>query len=48
MNRAKEHIYEKFRRVLPQWYHFIDSSFLPAPMKDQYKDLVQSRAAILY
>ena len=47
-DKVIEHIYEKFRRVLPQWYHFIDSSFLPAPMKDQYKDLVQSRAAILY
>ena len=40
-------IYEKFRKVLPQWYDFIDVSFLPEQMKVAYKQLIQSRSAIL-
>jgi len=45
--KAIENVYEKFRKVLPQWYSFIDMSFLPEPMKEEYKQLIQSRSAIL-
>ena len=42
-----ENVYEKFRKVLPQWYYFIDVSFLPESMKEEYKQLIQSRSTIL-
>lgn len=45
--KAIENVYEKFRKVLPQWYDFIDTSFLPEQMKEEYKQLIQSRSAIL-
>ncbi len=45
--KAIENIYEKFRKVLPQWYDFIDVSFLTEPMKEEYKQLIQNRSAIL-
>jgi len=41
------YIYDKFRKVLPQWYSFIDTSFLPQQMKDEYKQLIQSRGNII-
>lgn len=45
--KAIENVYEKFRKVLPQWYDFIDVSFLTEPMKEEYKQLIQNRSAIL-
>lgn len=42
-----ENVYKKFRKVLPQWYDFIDMSFLPEQMKEEYKQLIQNRSAIL-
>lgn len=45
--KAIENVYEKFSKVLPQWYDFIDASFLPGPMKEEYKQLIQDRSAIL-
>ncbi len=45
--KAIENVYEKFKKVLPQWYNFIDTSFLPDQMKDEYKQLIQSRSFIL-
>ena len=44
--KAIENVYEKFRKVLPQWYDFIDVSFLPEQMKEKYKQLIQNRSAI--
>jgi serine/threonine-protein kinase HipA len=45
--KAIENVYEKFSKVLPQWYDFIDTSFLPEQMKEEYKQLIQNRFAIL-
>ncbi|HAD00686.1 HipA domain-containing protein [Macellibacteroides fermentans] len=45
--KAVENVYEKFRKVLPEWYNFIDMSFLPEQMKEEYKQLIQNRSAIL-
>lgn len=42
-----ENVYEKFSKVLPQWYDFIDVSFLPEQTKEEYKQLIQNRSAIL-
>lgn len=46
-DKAIENVYEKFRKVIPQWYDFIDLSFLPEAMKDEYKQLIMSRSSIL-
>lgn len=46
-NKVIENIYEKFRKVVPQWYDFIDSSFLPEQMKAEYKVLIRNRSVIL-
>lgn len=46
-DRAIENVYDKFRKVLPEWFVFIDSSFLPDEMKEKYKALIQERWAIL-
>jgi len=45
--KAIENVYDKFRKILPQWYDFIDASFLPEQMKEEYKYLIQNRSAIL-
>lgn len=45
--KAIENVYDKFRKILPQWYDFIDVSFLPEQMKEEYKYLIQNRSAIL-
>lgn len=45
--KVMENIYKKFRKVLPIWYDFIDISFLPKPIKESYKALIQQRAIIL-
>lgn len=46
--KAIDNVYERFRKVLPQWYNLIDNSFLPEPMKADYKALIESRSSILY
>lgn len=45
--KAIENVYDKFRKILPQWNDFIDVSFLPEQMKEEYKYLIQNRSAIL-
>lgn len=45
--KAIENVYDKFRKILPKWYDFIDVSFLPEQMKEEYKYLIQNRSAIL-
>lgn len=42
-DRAIENVYDKFRKVIPEWLLFIDSSFLPDEMKEQYKTLIQEK-----
>lgn len=46
-DKAIENVYEKFRKAIPQWYGFIDISFLPEQAKADYKSLIQDRSAIL-
>lgn len=38
-----ENVYDKFRKVIPEWLLFIDSSFLPDEMKELYKTLIQEK-----
>ncbi|RKU67410.1 type II toxin-antitoxin system HipA family toxin [Parabacteroides sp. AF17-3] len=42
-----ENTYNKFRKVLPLWYDFIEISFLPNQMKIDYKALIEHRSSIL-
>lgn len=46
-DKVIENIYDKFRKVLPLWYNFIDISFLPEQMKTGYKSLIEGRSFIL-
>ncbi len=46
-DKAIENVYDKFRKVIPEWFAFIDISFLPQEIKSAYKTLLQERSAIL-
>lgn len=46
-DKVIENTYNKFRKVLPLWYDFIDISFLPNQMKTDYKALIEHRSSIL-
>ncbi len=46
-DKVIENIYDKFRKVLPSWYNFIDISFLPEQMKTDYKSLIKDRSSII-
>jgi len=46
-DKSIENMYGKFRKIIPQWVEFIDSSFLPQQMKEEYKTLLQERSVIL-
>lgn len=39
-----ENIFKKYIKLVPIWIKFIDQSFLPAPLKEQYKELVLRKA----
>lgn len=47
-DKVIENIYNKFKKVLPLWYDFIDISFLPEQMKTDYKSLIENRSSILH
>jgi len=46
-DKTVENIYVKFREIIPQWLDFIDISFLPSQAKEEYKRLIQNRAALI-
>lgn len=41
--KVQENIFLKFENILPQWFEFIDRSFLSDTMKAQYKEYIQKR-----
>lgn len=43
-DKAIENVYNKFREIIPEWFTFIDFSFLPDEMKEKYKALIQERS----
>jgi serine/threonine-protein kinase HipA len=45
--KAIENVYEKFRKVIPEWHSLIASSFLPEQMKKEYISLIKERSSIL-
>ncbi|PLX01935.1 MAG: toxin HipA, partial [Marinilabiliales bacterium] len=38
-----ENIFRKYGKLLPKWIKFIDDSFLPEAMKEEYKELIQRK-----
>ena len=46
-DKSIENVYGKFRKIIPQWMEFIDSSFLPDQMKGKYKELIHARYTLL-
>ena len=46
-DKVIENTYNKFRKVLPLWYDFIDISFLPNQLRIDYKALIEHRSSIL-
>lgn len=39
-----ENIFKKYKRLIPKWSQFIDDSFLPQPMKIEYKNLIHQKS----
>ncbi len=39
-----ENIFSKYKKLLPKWSKFIDESFLPDPMKNKYKILINQKS----
>jgi serine/threonine-protein kinase HipA len=39
-----ENIFKKYKKLLPKWAEFIDESFLPDPMKYEYKTLINQKS----
>ncbi len=42
--RSIDRVYEKFARVIPAWNKFIEVSFVPSEMKEEYRQLIYERA----
>ena len=42
-SKSKENSIKKFQLVLPQWYDWLERSFLPAEMKDRYIKIIKER-----
>lgn len=45
--KVMENIFNKFRNAAQRWYGFIDLSFLPAELKDRYKEEIVEKLALL-
>ena len=42
--KVLQNIFSKFAKLLPKWNDFIEISFLPEPLKEEYKKLIVARA----
>lgn len=45
--KVMENMAKRFRKALPKWFEIIDQSFIPQPMKRQYKQLILHRMIML-
>ena len=43
-DKTKDNIFSKFQKVIPQWQDFIEISFLPTEMKEQYLELIKKKS----
>lgn len=46
-DKVIEKIFRKFMVAAPKWYDFIDRSFLPAELKEKYKEEITGNLALL-
>lgn len=46
--RALRNLFEKFEAVLPRWESAVEASFLSAPARERYREIVAERAARLF
>ena len=46
--KQQENIFRKMEIAFPDWLSMIDASFLPEPLKAQYKTILQSRMQQIY
>lgn len=44
-SKVIDNIFKKYNKLIPKWNKFIDSSFLNGSMKEEYKSLLDSKAA---
>lgn len=42
-----ENIFNKFLKIKDKWFEFIDISFLPDDMKENYKTIISERLELL-
>jgi serine/threonine-protein kinase HipA len=42
--RSLDNIFSKFRTAIPRWQEFIEISFLPTDMKQQYQELIMKKS----
>lgn len=42
--KVHENIFARFLKIVPQWFHFIDDSFLPTSQKNEYKAMIMRKA----
>ena len=47
-NKVIQNLFTKFSKVTDKWFKFIDISFLPAEMKEQYKKIIRSKVEIIF
>ncbi len=45
--KTAENIFKKFVKVAPKWYNFIDQSFLPEELKEEYKTIIANNLQII-
>jgi len=43
-HKVIENIFKKYKKLIPTWIKFIDESFLPEPMKNEYKNLINKKS----
>ncbi len=44
MPKVCENIFSGFAKIIPQWVHIIEDSFLPTSLKDDYKAMIMRKA----
>lgn len=42
--KVMENIFMKYKKLIPKWNLFIDKSFLPNEMKEEYKSLIRKKS----
>ena len=46
-NKVIENIFNKFLRARDKWLEFIDISFVPDEMKEEYKNIIEGKLSLL-